>query len=85
MEQTVKQAGYPDVQSLAKTYQKSGKLVREYNEELQAWENQTEQKKEQPSEPPKKASIREKLHRYQQENRQQPKQTAKKKSKDRER
>ena len=85
MEQTVKQAGYPDVQSFAKTYQKSEKLVREYNEELRAWENQTEQKKEQSSEPPKKASIREKLHRYQQESRQQPKQTAKKKSMDRER
>ena len=85
MEQTVKQAGYPDVQSFAKTYQKSEKLVRKYNEELQAWEKQTEQKKEQPSEPPKKASIREKLYRYQQENRQQPKQSAKKKTMDRER
>ena len=85
MEQTVKQAGYPDVQSFAKTYQKSEKLVGEYNEELRAWENQTEQKKEQPSEPPKRASIREKLHRYQQESRQQPKQSAKKKSMDRER
>ena len=42
MEQTVKQAGYPDVQSFAKTYQKSEKLVREYNEELRAWKNQTE-------------------------------------------
>ena len=85
MEQTVKQAGYPDVQSFAKTYQKSEKLVREYNEELQAWENQTEPKKEQSSEPPKKASIREKLYRYQQESRQQPKQSAKKKYTDRER
>ena len=85
MEQTVKLAGYPDVQSFAKTYQKSKQLVREYNEELRAWENQTEPKKEQPSELPKKAGIREKLHHYQQENRQQPKQTAKKKSKDRER
>ena len=93
MEQTVKQAGYPDVQSFAKTYQKSEKLVREYNEKLRAWENQTEQKKEQSSEqkkeqssePPKKASIWEKLHRYQQESRQQPKQTVKKKSIDRER
>ena len=27
MEQTVKQAGYPDVQSFARTYQKSEKLV----------------------------------------------------------
>ena len=35
------------------------------------------------AEPSKKASIREKLHRYQQESRQQPKQTAKKKSMDR--
>ncbi len=85
MEQTVKQAGYPDVQSFTKTYQKSEKLIREYNEELRAWENQTEQKKVQSTEPPKKASIREKLHRYQQESRQQPKQTAKKKSMDRER
>ena len=85
MEQTVKQAGYSDVQSFAKTYQKSEKLVREYNEELRAWKNQTEQKKEQSSEPPKKASIREKLHRYQQESRQQPKPIVKKKSKDRER
>ena len=85
MEQMVTQAGYPDVQSFAKTYQKSEKLVREYNEELRAWENQTEQKKEPSSEPPKKASIREKLYRYQQESRQQPKQTAKKKSMDRER
>ena len=85
MEQTVKKAGYPDVQSFAKTYQKSEKLVREYNEELRAWENQTEQKEEKQSEPPKKASIREKLHRYQQESRQQPKQTTKKKSMDRER
>ena len=73
MEQTVKQAGYPDVQSFAKTYQKSEKLVREYDEELRAWENQTEPIKEQPSELPKKASIRENLHRYQQESRQQPK------------
>lgn len=48
-------------------------------------EKRAEQKKEQLSEPPKKASIREKLHRYQQESRQQPKQTVKKKSKDRER
>ena len=85
MEQTVKQAGYPDVQSFAKTYQKSEKLVREYNEELRAWKNQTEPKKEKLSEPSKKASIREKLHRYQQESRQQPKQSAKKKSMDRER
>ena len=83
MEQTVKQAGYPDVQSFAKTYQKSEKLVREYNEELRAWKNQTEPKKEKLSEPSKKASIREKLHRYQQESMQQPKQTAKKKSMDR--
>ena len=85
MEQTVKQAGYPDVQSFTKTYQKSEKLVREYNEELRAWNNQTEPKEEQSSEPSKKASIREKLHHYQQESRQQPKQSVKKKSMDRER
>ena len=54
MEQTVKQAGYSDVQSFTKTYQKSEKLIRKYNEELRAWENQTEQKEEKPSEPPKK-------------------------------
>ena len=41
MEQTVKQAGYPDVQCFAKTYQKSEKLVREYNEEMRVWEKQT--------------------------------------------
>lgn len=85
MDQTVKQAGYPDVQSFVKTYQKSEKLVREYNEELRAWKNQTEPKKAKLSEPSKKASIREKLHRYQQESRQQLKQTVKKKSMDRER
>ncbi len=45
MDQTVKQAGYPDVQSFAKTYQKSEKLVREYNEEMRAWANQTEPEK----------------------------------------
>ena len=85
MEQMVTQAGYPDVQSFAKTYQKSEKLVREYNEELRAWKNQTEQKKENPLEQPKKASVLEKLHRYQQEGRQQPKRSVKKKSMDRER
>lgn len=85
MEQTVTQAGYPDVQSFAKTYQKSEKLIREYNEELRAWENQTEPKKEKSLEPLKKASIREKLHRYQQESSEQPKQSVKKKSMDIER
>lgn len=50
----------------------------EYNEELRAWKNQTEQKKENPLEQPKKASVLEKLHRYQQEGRQQPKRTKKK-------
>ena len=48
MEQAVKQAGYSDVQSFAKTYQKSEKLVREYNEEMRAWANQTEPEKEKP-------------------------------------
>ena len=57
MEQTVKQAGYPDVQSFAKTYQKSEKLVREYNEEPRAWKNQTEPKKEKLSEPSKRQAY----------------------------
>ena len=60
-------------------------LIMEYNEELRAWKNQTEQKKENPLEQPKKASVLEKLHRYQQEGRQQPKRSVKKKSMDRER
>lgn len=79
MEQTVRQAGYPDVQSFAKVYYKSEELIREYNEELRAWKNQTEQKQVQP----KKTSVLEKLHRYQQEGRQQPKRSVKKKSMDR--
>ncbi len=54
-------------------------------EELRAWKNQTEQKKENQLEQPKKASVLEKLHRYQQEGRQQPKRSVKKKSMDRER
>ena len=58
---------------LRKDISEIGKLVREYNEKLRAWENQTGLKKEKPSEPPKKASIREKLHRYQQESRPQAK------------
>ena len=83
MEQIVKREGYPNVQSFQKVYNKAEALIMEYNEELRAWKNQTEPKKEKLSEPSKKASIREKLHRYQQESRQQPKQTAKKKSMDR--
>ena len=66
------------------TYQTEG-VIMEYNEELWAWKNQTEQKKENPLEQPKKASVLEKLHRYQQEGRQQPKRSVKKKSMDRER
>ena len=50
----------------------------EYNEELRAWKNQTEQKKEKPLEQPKKESVLEKLHLYQQEGRQQPKRSVKK-------
>ena len=84
MEQNVKQAGYSDVQSFAKVYHKSEELIREYNDELQEWKNQTEQKKEKTSEPPTKASVLKKLHSYQQEGRQQPKRT-KKKSRDMER
>ena len=85
MEQTAKQAGYPDVQSFVKVYYKSEGLIREYNEELRAWKNQMEQKQGEPLERPKKASVLEKLHRYQQEGRQQPKRSVKRKSVDRER
>ena len=57
MEQNIKQAGYPDVQSFTKAYRKSKELVREYNKELREWKNQTAQKKEQTSEPPTKANV----------------------------
>ena len=85
MEQIVKREGYPNVQSFKNVYNKAEELVREYNEELRVWKNQTEQKKEKPLEQPKKASVLEKLHRYQQEGRQQPKRSVKKKPMDRER
>ena len=85
MEQNIKQAGYPDVQSFTKAYHKSKELVRKYNRELREWKNQTAQKKEQTSEPPTKESVLKKLHSYQQEGRKQPKRTEKKKSKDMER
>ena len=85
MEQIVKREGYPNVQAFQKVYNKAEALIMEYNEELRAWKNQTEQKKENPLEQPKKASVLEKLHRYQQEGRQQPKRSVKKKSMDRER
>ena len=78
MAQIAKEAGYPDVQSFAKVYHKSEKLVQEYNEDLKVWKDQTEQKKEKTLEQPKKASVLEKLHRYQQEDRQQPKRSVKK-------
>ena len=78
MEQIVKREGYPNVQSFQKVYNKAEALIMEYNEELRAWKNQTEQKKENPLEQPKKASVLEKLHRYQQEGRQQPKRSVKK-------
>ena len=81
MEQNVKQAGYPDVQSFAKAYHKSEELIREYNKDLREWKNQTAQKKEQTSDLPTKISVLKKLHSYQQEGRQQPKRT-KKKSRD---
>ena len=64
---------------------KAEELIIEYNEELRAWKNQTEQKKEKLLEQPKKASVLEKLHRNQQEGRQQPKRSVKEKSIDRER
>lgn len=84
MEQNVKQAGYPDVQSFTKAYHKSEELIREYNNEMREWKKQTAQKK-QTSDPPTKASVLKKLQSYQQEGRQQPKRSAKKKSKDMER
>ena len=84
MEQNVKQAGYPDVQSITKAYHKSEELIQEYNKEMREWKNQTAQKKEKTSEPPTKASVLKKLHSYQQEGRQQSKRT-KKKSRDMER
>ena len=84
MEQNVKQAGYPDVQSFAKAYHKSEELIREYNKDLREWKNQTAQKKKQTSDPPTKISVLKKLHSYQQEGRQQSKRT-KKKSRDMER
>ena len=85
LEQIVKREGYPNEQAFQKIYNKAEELIIEYNEELRAWKNQTEQKKENPLEQPKKASVLEKLHRYQQEGRQQPKRSVKKKSMDRER
>ena len=85
LEQIAKQNGYSDVQSFVRAYNKSEELVREYNEEMRTWKNQMKQKKEKPTEQPKKASVLEKLHRYQQEGRQQPKRSIKKKSMDRER
>ena len=85
LEQIVKREGYPNVQAFQKVYNKAEELIIEYNEELRAWKNQTEQKKEKTLEQPKKASVLEKLHRYQQEGRQQPKRSVKKKSMDRER
>ena len=48
MEQIVKREGYPNVQSFQKVYNKAEDLIIEYNEELRAWKNQTEQKKEKP-------------------------------------
>ena len=84
LEQIVKREGYPNVQAFQKVYNKAEELIIEYNEELRAWKNQTEQKKERPLEQPKKESVLEKLHRCQQEGRQQPKRSVKRKSMDRE-
>ncbi len=85
LEQTVKQEGYPDTQSFVKVYHRSEELIRAYNEDLRAWKKQTDQKKEKPLEQPQKASVLEKLHRYQQEGRQQTKRSVQKKAVDRER
>ncbi len=85
LEQIVKREGYPNVQAFQKVYNKADVLIIEYNEELRAWKNQTEQKQEKPMEKPKKESVLEKLHRYQQEGRQQTKRSVKKKSMDRDR
>lgn len=73
------------MQAFQKIYNKAEELIIEYNEELRTWKNQTEQKKEKSLEQPKKASVLEKLYRYQYEGRQQPKRSVKKKSMDRER
>ena len=54
MEQTVKKGRISRCSILRKDISEIRKLVREYNEELRAWENQTEQKEEKQSEPPKK-------------------------------
>ena len=82
---TLSSFSYPNVQAFQKVYNKAEGLIIEYNEELRAWKNQTEQKKEKSLEQPKKESVLEKLHLYQQEGRQQPKWSVKKKSMDRER
>ena len=55
MEQIVKREGYPNVKSFKKTNTKAEELIIEYNEELRAWKNQTDQKKENPLEQPKKS------------------------------
>ena len=74
------------MQAFQKVYNKAEELIIEgTTKNSRAWKNQTEQKKEKPLEQPKKASVLEKLHRYQQEGRQQPKRSVKKKSMDRER
>ena len=57
MEQIVKREGYSNAQSFQKVYNKAEALIMEYNEELRAWKNQTEQKKENPLEQPKKQAY----------------------------
>ena len=42
------------MQAFQKVYNKAEELIIEYNEELRAWKNPTEQKKEKPLEQPKK-------------------------------
>ena len=63
----MKREGYPNVQAFQRVYNKAEALIMEYNEELRAWKNQTDQKRENPLEQPKKTSVLEKLHRYQHE------------------
>ena len=58
------------MQAFQKVYNKAEDMIIEYNRRrLRAWKNQTGQKKENPLEQPKKASVLEKLNRYQREGR----------------
>lgn len=76
LEQIVKQEDYSDTQSFVKVFHKSEELIREYNEELRAWKNQSSSRK--------KTSVLDKLRCYQEEGKKQAQRTARKKSWDRE-